>query len=93
MPYHQGMQTYAEGAKVDWRTSFVGYPGDETGPQKNLIKYWRTAIAWRAKGAFTRCVAQLGPKLPPKYNVEGMCANLHKYATGKWPTEGKHHGK
>lgn len=70
----------------------AAYPGDETGPQKNLIEYWKSKIAWASDGAFTRCVAQLGPKLPPKYDVKGMCANLHKASTGKWPTEGKHHG-
>jgi len=70
-----------------------GYPGDSTGPQANLIKHWRQKIAWGAKGAFRLCTKQLGPHLPPKYDVEGMCANLHKYATGRWPTEGKHHGE
>jgi hypothetical protein len=79
-----------------WKTlvaaSTLGYPGDETGPQRNLIKYWMRRIAWKAPGAWRSCVAQLGPHVAGKgVDVKGMCANLHKAATGLWPTEGHHH--
>lgn len=95
--YDQGMETKTAGPVCGGvPTTFAGYPGDETGPQRNLIKYWirRAGINWHAKGGFTRCVAKLGPKLAknaPQVNVKGMCANLHKAATGKWPAE--HHGR
>jgi hypothetical protein len=73
----------------------IGGPGDSSGPQSRLFRYWTKGpgaarIAWGVKGSFRRCVAALGPHLPPKYDVEGMCANLHRRATGEWPTE---HGK
>lgn len=75
--------------------TFAGYPGDQTGPQKKLIDYWvhgggAAKVNWGSPGGFTRCVAQLGPKLranSPGVDVKGMCANLHKAATGKWPNE------
>lgn len=73
----------------------VGGPGDASGPQRHLIRYWTTGVGgklkirWGTDGSFARCVSQLGriPELA-RYNVKGLCANLRKRATGDWPTEG-----
>lgn len=71
---------------------FVGYPGDQSGPQRNLIAYWvrgagAAKIRWGTDGAYDRCVRALGAKLPARYDLHGMCANLEKAATGHWPAE------
>jgi len=77
----------------------AGYPGDATGPQRNLIKHWTSGkgglrIGWRTKGAMKRCIAIMKQPghLPPNYSAGGFCANLHKKATGEWPTEGGKRG-
>ena len=73
----------------------IGKAGDSSGPQAKLFRYWThgagaVKIGWGTDGSFARCKKLLGPHLPPKYSLGGMCANLHKRATGEWPTE---HGK
>lgn len=73
----------------------AGYPGDQSGPQRNLINYWvhgegAAKLRWAAPGGFTRCVRHLRSKVPAKIDVKGLCANLHKAATGKWPGEKRH---
>lgn len=83
------------GNQQTWASEFAGYPGDESGPQRNLINYWvhgkgAAKIQWGSEGGFRRCVVMVGPKLPPGIDVKGMCANLHKAAAGKWP--GEHRG-
>lgn len=70
----------------------IGAPGDWSGPQRRLLRYWTRGkgalrIRWGTDGSFNRCVRLLRPKLPPKYDVKGLCANLHKRATGEWPAE------
>jgi hypothetical protein len=85
-----GMET-----EVTAHTTFAGYPGDQTGPQRKLINYWlhgkgAARIRWHATGGFRRCVRIIGPKVrrsSPHINIKGLCANLHKAATGKWPAE------
>ena len=72
--------------------AFAGYPGDQSGPQRNLIAYWvrgagAAKIRWGTDGAYDRCVRALGAKLPARYDTHGMCANLEKAATGHWPAE------
>lgn len=64
-------------------------PGD--GNAEDLKQYWTTGkgaakIRWGTDGSFRRC-RRLLRKYFPK-NPEGLCANLHKRATGQWPTEG-----
>lgn len=74
----------------------VGRPGDSTGPQRRLFRYWTTGrggrlkIRWGTSGSFRRCVRHLRKYVHAPYNVKGLCANLHKRATGEWPRE---HGK
>lgn len=73
----------------------IGQPGDSTGPQAKLFAYWThgagaAKIRWGTSGSFMRCVHHLERHVPPNYSVRGLCANLHKRATGEWPTE---HGK
>lgn len=76
------------------------YPGDATGPQRNLISYWSTGkggklrIRWGTDGAMRRCIKIMREPghLPPQYDAGGFCANLHRKATGQWPTEGGKRG-
>lgn len=67
----------------------VAHPG----ATNRLMEYWThgkgaAKIRWGVKGSFKRCVRHLRKYFPK--NPEGLCANLHKRATGEWPTE---HGK
>jgi 2'-5' RNA ligase len=55
-----------------------------------LKRYWLTGegaakIRWGTPGSFDRCVRALRDDFPE--NTEGLCANLHHEATGKWPGE------
>ncbi len=57
-----------------------------------LMKYWASGegaakIRWGTDGAFDRCVRLLNGKVPGNIDVKGLCANLHKRATGEWPAE------
>jgi hypothetical protein len=59
----------------------------------DLKAYWThgkgaAKIGWGTDGSFRRCVALLAKYFPQ--DPKGLCANLHKAATGEWPTE---HGK
>lgn len=71
--------------------------GTQLPPQ--LIKYWTAGpgaakIAWNTPGDFMRCVAAIqaevsedGPPLSD-HVVKGLCATLHKMATGGSPGHG-----
>lgn len=53
-----------------------------------LKAYWLTGegaakIRWGTPGAFDRCVRELRDDFPQ--DTEGLCANLYRDATGKWP--------
>ena len=53
-----------------------------------LKRYWLSGpgaakIRWGTPGDFTRCVRLLKRHFPRA--TEGLCANLHHEATGKWP--------
>lgn len=61
-----------------------------------LEEYWvrgegAAKIRWGTEGSFDRCVRALRDKFPK--DTEGLCANLHHEATGKWPAEGKKRGE
>jgi hypothetical protein len=56
---------------------------------ERLMNYWaagkgRAKINWGVPGDFDRCVVELGKYVGPGI-VKGLCANLHKRATGGWP--------
>lgn len=58
----------------------------------NLGTYWTKGggaakIRWGTDGSFDRCVRALRAKVPARIDVKGLCANLHKRATGEWPAE------
>lgn len=77
------------------RLATIGRAGDSSGPQSKLFEYWTRGVGaakirWGTDGSFARCKRLLGRHLPPNYSLGGLCANLHKRATGEWPTE---HGK
>lgn len=61
-----------------------------------LEDYWvrgegAAKIRWGTEGSFDRCVRALREHFPS--DTEGLCANLHHEATGKWPAEGKGRGE
>jgi hypothetical protein len=56
---------------------------------ERLKVYWAEGagaakIRWGVPGDFDRCVVQLSKYVGPGV-VKGLCANLHKRATGGWP--------
>lgn len=61
------------------------------GNVEKLMRYWTTGpgaikIRWGTDGSYDRCVRELS-KYVPEAQVKGLCANLHKRATGEWPAE------
>lgn len=58
---------------------------------KDLRQYWTHGeggmlkIRWGTDGSMQRCI-RIFRKYFPR-NPGGTCANLHKAATGEWPTE------
>lgn len=63
---------------------------DKSNPNtRRLIEHWvrgegAAQIRWGTDGSFDRCVTALGGKVR---DPEGLCAELHKEATGEWPAE------
>jgi hypothetical protein len=56
---------------------------------ERLMRYWAEGagaakIGWGTKDDFYRCEAELS-KYVSQEVVKGLCANLHKRATGFWP--------
>ena len=65
---------------------YITHPG----ATNRLMEYWARGkgalkIRWFTNGSFKRCVRLLRKYFPR--NPEGLCANLHKRATGEWPAE------
>ncbi|WP_367139601.1 phage minor head protein [Saccharothrix sp. HUAS TT1] len=59
----------------------------------DLHDYWvrgegAAEIRWGTKGSFDRCRRRLREHVDND-TLDGLCANLHHDATGKWPSEGK----
>lgn len=72
---------------------FAKGPGWITHPKatRRLMNYWTRGkgagkIVWGTKGSMRRCIRRLRKYFPE--NTGGLCANLHKRATGEWPREG-----
>lgn len=63
---------------------------NETNPNtRRLVTYWTKGegaakIRWGTDGSFDRCVRHLSDKVR---DPKGLCAELHKKATGEWPAE------
>lgn len=63
---------------------------DKSNPNtRRLINYWvrdegAAKIRWGTDGSFNRCVRNLSDKVR---DPKGLCAELHKEATGEWPAE------
>lgn len=56
---------------------------------RRLVAYWvrgegAAKIRWGTDGSFDRCVRNLSDKVR---DPQGLCAELHKEATGEWPAE------
>lgn len=78
-------------------------PGTGLPPQ--LLRYWLAGpgaakIGWGTSGDFERCIVNVqaevskdGPPLPD-HVIKGLCATLHKMATGARPGQapGEKHG-
>jgi hypothetical protein len=65
---------------------------------ERLMRYWAEGegaakIGWGVPGDFNRCRVLLGKYVGPTI-IDGLCANLHKRATGATPghAPGEHHG-
>lgn len=48
-------------------------------------------IRWGRGGDFRACTRQAAAHGVPARMRKGMCAKLHKRATGKWPGRGRKH--
>lgn len=63
---------------------------DESNPNtRRLVEYWvhgegAVKVRWGTDGSFDRCVRHLSDKVR---DPKGLCAELHKKATGEWPAE------
>ena len=72
---------------VDGREYYaINIPNAST---KRLIDHWTKGegaaqIGWGTDGAMKRCIAKLRGKVR---DPGGLCAELHKKATGEWPAE------
>lgn len=58
-----------------------------------LLKYWTvgrgaTRVKWNTPGDWTRCNRILRKYIPNARKRKGLCANLHKLVTSRWPNEG-----
>jgi hypothetical protein len=56
---------------------------------KQLLAYWTSGkgavlLHWGTPGDFDACRRIVG-KYVPAGMVDGMCANIHRHATGGWP--------
>jgi hypothetical protein len=56
---------------------------------QKLMEYWAHGegalkIQWGVPGDYDRCLIELGKHVKPEI-THGLCANLHKRATGAWP--------
>src|SRR5688500_12178522 len=56
---------------------------------RTLVRYWTRGdgaakIRWGVDGSFGRCTRALAGKVR---DPDGLCAELHKEATGEWPAE------
>jgi hypothetical protein len=67
--------------------------GQVTNPvaTQRLMEYWAHGkgalkIRWGTDGAMKRCIRKLRKYFPERPG--GLCANLHKRATGEWPRGG-----
>lgn len=72
-----------------WPAETATFAVGEQGAGK-LMDYWAHGkgagkIRWGTDGSFARCVRHLRKYFPR--DPKGLCANLHKKATGEWPAE------
>lgn len=63
-------------------------PGDVASTER-LMRYWTTGaggakIGWGHEGDYDKCLVELGKYVDPSV-LHGLCANLHKRATGASP--------
>jgi hypothetical protein len=64
--------------------------GTNSASEARLMDYWAhgegaAKIRWGTDGSYGRCVKRLRKYFPR--DPKGLCANLHKRATGEWPAE------
>lgn len=71
-------------------------PPEHSMMPRDLKHYWTRGkgaakIRWGFGGDFNRCRRALAKYVRPD-QLGGVCANLHKAATGTWPGKGRKHG-
>jgi hypothetical protein len=64
-------------------------PPEHTNMPAQLLRYWTSGagaakLHWGVPGDFDACVSTLSKYVSPGM-VQGLCANIHKHATGGWP--------
>lgn len=75
----------------DWTGgAFAVSLGTNSESEERLMRYWTEGegavkIGWGRDGSLDRCVRRLRRYFPR--DPKGLCANLHKRATGEWPAE------
>lgn len=62
---------------------------EHTSMPEQLLRYWTSGagaakLHWGVPGDFDACVTELS-KYVPAGMVKGLCANIHRHATGGWP--------
>lgn len=74
---------------------YAGKPATTRMPPQ-LLEYWAhgtgaAKIRWGTSGDFDRCRRLLRKYVPRPDMPNGLCANLHRRATGQWPGRGRRH--
>lgn len=62
---------------------------EHTNMPEQLLRYWTSGagaakLHWGVPGDFDACVTTLSKYVSPGM-VKGLCANIHRHATGGWP--------
>jgi 2'-5' RNA ligase len=78
-----------EGGDFDWSSYFEAaiQAQFQSRMPPQLQAHWIRRLRLGTKGSFERCVRELREYFPE--DTEGLCANLYKTATGRWPSQKK----
>ncbi|WP_216628690.1 hypothetical protein [Actinopolyspora erythraea] len=83
--------------RVNASATFAATPATTSLPEQ-LLEYWAhgkgaARIRWGTPGDFERCRRHLREHVPQQHMLNGLCANLHRRATGNWPGDDRHHSE
>jgi 2'-5' RNA ligase len=78
-----------EGGDFDWSSYFEAaiQAQFQSRMPPQLQAHWIRRLRLGTKGSFDKCVRELREYFPE--DTEGLCANLYKTATGRWPSQKK----